>query len=61
MENKSDRLHYMYNYPTDGTIINAEFDAAGHLLVTDLSNKEVHLADAATGNTLKKIQEAHGP
>ena len=59
MENKSDRLHLMYTYPTNGTKINAwdaEFDGAGHLLVTDYNNKEVHIADAATGNTLKMIK-----
>ena len=59
MENTTDRLHHMYTYPTTGTRINAtdaEFDAAGHVLVADFRKDEVHIADAATGDTLKKIK-----
>ena len=51
------RLQQMYTYPTNGTKIrshDAEFDAAGYLLLTDYTNKEVHIANAATGTLLRK-------
>ena len=60
MENKGDRLHHMYTYPTTGTSIyatGAKFDDTGHLLVTDSNkNHEVDIADAATGNTIQQIK-----
>ena len=64
MDSKFDRLYHMYTYPTNGTTIHAngaEFDGAGHILVADFREDEVHIANAATGNGLKQIKVDGGP
>ena len=58
MDNRADRLHHMYTYPTTEASIcayDAAFDDEGRLLVPDYLNDKIYIVDAATGQTLIAI------
>ena len=57
-ESKENKLQHMYTYPSTGGsmyVRDAEFDAAGLILIPDYTHNEIHIANAETGHNLRTI------